>query len=315
MGVVDAVELIHSVKHYNDNTHSTELVSAFFIANLGCDKAYMNKVFEKLIAYTECDFLILDQALLYPSQDEIEKIAIKLNLKKVPVIGNCFAHVTALITRDFMQSRLTWHGNQSKIACELNFDLFGQNVMKMKPSLKRDWAVKVLMSFEAMKGLQLDLKYGAWLELCSGPAIPFLAAALKRSNAESEGLTDNEFIHIKSCLKALNLLCECTRIIEDMECSFGYGKRELDEVIKNLTVLSFTIGTAKNSRETPTTNLVTAYKTFLEIKSKVPNFKLKMQSIITHYRLRGDLRACANGLVPSVKVFIEKNKFYLIKKA
>lgn len=202
IGVVDAVELVHSVKYYDDNTHSTELVTAFFIANLGCDKEVILKLFEKILNYTKCDYLILDQAKLYPNQHEIQKLAEKCNIGKVPIIGNCFSHIIGLITRDFMQNKLTWNGNQSLIPCDLNFDAFAQTAVKLKSGLKRDWTFRIIATFEAIKNFQLDLKFGAWVDLCRGTAIPLLAKSLKRSNAADEGLEEMECIHFKSCLKA-----------------------------------------------------------------------------------------------------------------
>lgn len=102
IGVVDAVELVHSVKYYDDNTHSTELVTAFFIAFL------ILKLFEKILNYTKCDYLILDQAKLYPNQHEIQKLAEKCNIGKVPIIGNCFSHIIGLIA--IILSKTNWHG-------------------------------------------------------------------------------------------------------------------------------------------------------------------------------------------------------------
>lgn len=178
------------------------------------------------------------------------------------MIGNCFSHVIGLIARDFMQNKLTWNGNQSLVPCDLNFDKFMQSVIKLESGLKRDWSLRVVATFETVKSLQLDLKFGAWVDLCRGNTIPLLAQSIKRSSAADEGLEEMVFIHFKSCLKALNLMCELTRIVEELDAVYKREKRPLKDVVEALTVLSFKEGTVKTPREHPTSNLESASKTF-----------------------------------------------------
>ena len=178
----------------------------------------------------------------------------------------------------------------------LNYEDFLKTAMELSRGLKKYWAMKIRSAFEAIKSLKLNLKHGAWVELCGSPAIPLLASTMKRSSAAIEGLDEGDFVHFKSCLKALNLLFELTGIFEELECSFAPEKRKMKIVVNALTVLTFKEGTAKTTRQHPTSNLEAALKTFEQIKQEVPGFKPKEQSIITHYRLRGDLRACSDGL-------------------
>lgn len=99
-------------------------------------------------------------------------------------------------------------------------------------------------------------------------------------------------------------MCELTRIAEEIECEFSQGKRPLKDVVEALTVLDFTAVNPKSARVYPTSNLEASTKIFEDIKTKIPDIKPKDLSIITHYRLSGDLRASSDGLVPTVKVFL-----------
>lgn len=100
------------------------------------------------------------------------------------------------------------------------------------------------------------------------------------------------------------MMCELTRIVEEIDCEFRQEKRPLKDVVEALTVLDFTTVNPKTARVYPTSNLESASKTFEDIKLKIPDIKPKDLSIITHYRLSGDLRASSDGLVPTVKVFL-----------
>lgn len=311
MGIYDSVEVVHTKKFYSDKTTTTELTSAFFISKTGCRKSRINKFIQKVLRYTNCDILIIDQSNMYPSQEQIEALAIECGITKIPKIGYCFDHVVSLIVQDFVNSRLIWRGNEDGVPCELDYNKFKQLMLAFGEGARKGWALKIYKSLKSFKALSLDLKCGAWFELCKSGVIFLLSSHFKRSSNVEENMSRDEYVLLSSSLKALKLLCMVTCTIEGFILPWGISiDKNMSTIVAGLTVLTYSTKVKSNSlRSEPTSNLETSYALFEEIHAKLIDFVYKDMTIVTLYRLRGDLRALSNGLMPTVQV-----KYYCAKE-
>lgn len=203
IGICNAVEIVHSLKYSVDGSSTTELVAAFFISNAGNTKQIVNYLFRKILKYTHCDYLVFDQAKIYPSQQELAILSSKVvgNQKAAPRLTSCITYVISLLFQDYYQSNLVWGGgNYKNGAVDLKFEAFCAILIKVRGGLIRTWGIQIVSTFESIRNLNLDLKYGALVGLATSGVVQLLIDVIKGITT-NEGLSSNELILLKSSLK------------------------------------------------------------------------------------------------------------------
>lgn len=287
----DAVEL-SLVKTFYENGTDIELRWGCFIAEKGTTKKEITAMFKHAVNETDGKLIILDQSFFYLTPEEINGL-----LKGDYCIAYCFMHVLLLILNDMSQSKLKFAFNEY-IEYLLDVVDIKKKIEALASCNIRVWGLKILSDLAYLINLDLDIQYSAWRKLCDSRIISLICYALENAHEWKLNLTEEESFVIGKFFSLLQALVELTNLVEGIEIDAEARLiDELLEVWRKLSLLEFK-SDIKQAREHPTVNLRKSIDVFEKINASFPQITLKDFTILMHYRVRGELRAMSNGLVP-----------------